>query len=48
MWQDLVGADEELKGIAEPNVFKFFGNMPASTLRLVTASLKNVTNPLDV
>lgn len=47
-WQDLVGADEELKEIAEPNVFKFFGNMPASTLRLITASLKNATNPYDV
>lgn len=46
-WQDLVWADEELKWIAEPNVFKFFGNMPASTLRLITASFKNATNPLD-
>lgn len=47
-WQDLVGADEELKGIAEPNVFKFFGNLPSSTLRLITASFKNATNPFDV
>ena len=46
-WQDLVGADEELKWIATPNAFKFFGNMPASTLRLVTASFKNATNPVD-
>lgn len=47
-WQDMVGADEELKWISEPNVFKFFGNMPASTLRLVTSTLKWVTNPVDV
>ena len=46
-WQDLVWADEELKWIAEPNVFKFFGNMPASTIRLITASFKNATNPAD-
>ena len=46
-WQDLVGADEELKGIAEPNVFKFFGNMPASTLRLISSTVRASTNPVD-
>ena len=46
-WQDLVGADEELKGIAEPNVFKFFGNIPASTLRLISSTVKASTNPVD-
>jgi hypothetical protein len=42
-----VGADEELKGIAEPNVFKFFGNIPASTLRLISSTVKASTNPVD-
>ena len=48
IWQDLVWADEELKWIAEPNVFKFFGNMPASTLRLISGTVKWATNPYDV
>lgn len=45
--ESLVWADDILKWETDPNVIQFFGNIPASTLKTFTATVRGMTNPYD-
>ena len=47
LWESLVGADDILKGEENPNVIRFFGNIPWSALKTFTATVRWMTNPYD-
>ncbi|MBO7443986.1 MAG: hypothetical protein J6W16_05480 [Methanobrevibacter sp.] len=45
--QSLIGADDILKGEHNPNVIRFFGNIPGSAVKTFTATVRGMTNPVD-
>ena len=45
--QSLIGADDMLKDEHNPNVIKFFSNIPASAVKTLTATIRGMTNPYD-
>ena len=47
LWQSLIGADGILTGESNPNVIRFFSNIPASAVKTFTATVRGMTNPYD-
>lgn len=47
LWESLIWADDMLKWETNPNVIKFFGNIPWSALKTFTATVRWMTNPYD-
>ena len=45
--QSLIGADDILRGESNPNVIRFFSNIPASAVKTFTATVRWMTNPYD-
>lgn len=47
LWQSLIGADDILRWETNPNVIRFFWNIPGSALKTFTATVRWMTNPYD-
>lgn len=47
LWQSLIWADDVLQWEHNPNVIKFFGNIPSSAVKTFTATVRWMTNPYD-
>lgn len=47
LWESLIWADDMLKWEHNPNVIKFFGNIPWSALKTFTATVRWMSNPYD-
>lgn len=47
LWESLTGADDTINWVNDPNVIKFFANIPSSWLRTLTATIRGKTNPVD-
>lgn len=47
LWESLIWADDMLKDEHNPNVIKFFSNIPSSALKTFTATVRGMTNPYD-
>ena len=45
--QSLIGADDILNGESNPNVIRFFSNIPSSAVKTFTATVRWMTNPYD-
>ena len=43
----MIGANDVLKWEHNPNVIKFFGNIPSSAVKTFTATVRGMTNPYD-
>jgi len=47
LWEYMIGANDVLKWENNPNVIKFFGNIPSSAVKTFTATVRGMTNPYD-
>lgn len=47
LWESLIGADDILKWETNPNVIRFFSNIPSSAVKTFTATVRGMTNPYD-
>ena len=47
LWEYMIGANDVLKWEHNPNVIKFFGNIPSSAVKTFTATVRGMTNPYD-
>ena len=45
--ESLIGADDILKWETNPNVIRFFSNIPSSAVKTFTATVRGMTNPYD-
>ena len=46
-WEYMIGANDVLKWEHNPNVIKFFWNIPSSAVKTFTATVRWLTNPYD-
>ena len=47
LWESLIGADDILLWESNPNVIRFFANIPWSAVKTFTATVRWATNPAD-